>query len=209
MQLLNFGFLDRFEDALVILLTHQIFLAPILLLTIEEAGFPLPIADFTIAYTGYQVSLGHISFLTAFIMLLIADLLGASILYFLCSRYGPHIIEKFGKYIHLDQHKLNLVEEKFRKYGSFFIIFGRHIPGFRIPITVFSGISEMTYVAFIISTFISIVWWIPFYLIVGQRLGSRTIQLLHANGWFALFFFLPLVFSIAPFFFLRKKTKNS
>src|SRR5258708_4997950 len=120
MQFPNLAFLDQFQDAIVTFLAHQVFLAPILLLTIEEAGLPLPIADFTISYTGYQVSLGRISFLGAFIMLLIADLAGASILYYLCSRYGPHLIEKFGKFIHLDKHKLVVVEEKFRKYGPLF-----------------------------------------------------------------------------------------
>lgn len=209
MQIPLFMSFDRFEDAILSFLAHQIFLAPVLLLTLEEAGLPLPIADFTISYTGYQVSLGHISFFMAFMMLLVADLAGASILYYLCSRYGPHIIEKFGKFIHLDNHKLAFVEEKFRKYGPLLIIFGRHIPGLRIPITVFSGISEMTYKTFIVSTFISVVWWIPLYLVIGQRLGPKTVQLVHANGWFALLLLLPLVFFITPFFFLRKTPKKT
>lgn len=208
MHFFNFMFLDQFEDAIVTFLAHQVFLAPVVLLMLDEAGFPLPVADFTISYTGYQVSLGHITFFGAFVMLLIADLIGASILYYLCSRFGPHIIEKFGKYIHLDKHKLTVVEEKFRKYGPLFIIIGRHVPGFRIPITVFSGISEMTYRTFIISTFISVVLWIPFYLSVGQHLGPRTIRLIHANAWFATLFLLPIILSIAPFFFLRKTKKK-
>ncbi|MBI5123698.1 DedA family protein [Candidatus Roizmanbacteria bacterium] len=201
--------LDNLEDFIRVFVSHQTYLAPVLLLFLEEAGIPLPISDFVISYTGYQVSLGHISYLNAFITLIIADLLGASLLYFLCSRYGPHIIEKFGKLIDLDQHKLDMVEEKFRKFGSLFIIFGRHIPGFRIPITVFSGISEMTYLTFIFSTFASIVFWIPFYLTLGQRLGPKVMHLLHVNGWYGLLFLLPIAISVAPFFFLRKSKKQN
>src|SRR5450631_3690586 len=79
LQLLSF--LDSFEDILVTFLKQQTVLAPILLLFLEEAGLPLPIADFIISYTGYQVSLGHIPYIVAYIILLIADLTGASMLY--------------------------------------------------------------------------------------------------------------------------------
>lgn len=203
LQLLSF--LDSFEDILIVFLKHQIVLAPILLLLLEEAGLPLPIADFIISYTGYQVSLGHIPYVVAYVILIIADLTGASILYYLCSRFGAGIILRFGKYIDLDKDKLTVVEEKFRKYGPFAIILGRHIPGFRIPITVFSGISEMKYKTFLISTFLSIFLWIPFYLAVGEKLGPRTVKFVHANHWYYLLILVPIIFSLLPFFFLRKK----
>src|SRR5882724_2252800 len=203
---------ENLQDIIISFLAHQTYLAPIVLLFLEEAGIPLPTADFVIAYTGYHVSLGNISFPVAFLLLLFADLLGSSLLYFLCVRYGLRMINKYGKYIDLDNHKLDVVAEKFGKYGPLVIIFGRHIPGFRIPITVFSGISKMNYPIFIGSTYISVVFWISFYLSLGERLGPRTVHLLHAHGWYLLFFLLPLLFFIIPFFFLRKskskKNKN-
>ncbi len=199
--------LDNLSDSIVPFLTHQIYLAPIIFLIIEEAGFPFPISDFVIAYTGYQVRLGHISYFVAYFILIIADLAGASILYFLCSRYGASVIAHFGKYIDLDTNKLKVVEKYFRKYGPLVIIFGRHIPGFRIPITVFSGISEIKYGTFLISTLLSIMLWIPFYLAVGERLGPRTVKLFHASHWSYLLILLPFLLSIVPFLFLRKKKK--
>src|ERR1035437_1280389 len=108
MQFPNLPFLDKFEDLIVAFLGSQVIFAPIFLLFIDEAGVPLPTSDFVIAFTGYEVSRGHLSFVVAFFILLIADLSGASILYYLSSRYGPVIIEKFGKHIDLDQEKLDL-----------------------------------------------------------------------------------------------------
>ena len=207
MQFPSFVFLDRFEDLIVAFLANQVYLAPIFLLFIDEIGIPLPTSDFVIAYTGFEVARGRISFAVAFLILLIADLAGASILYFICSRYGPHILEKFGKFIDLDEHKLATVEKYFRKYGVLMIIFGRHIPGFRIPITIFAGISEISYRTFLISTFISVVFWIAFYLLLGERLGPKTVQLVHANAWYAILFVIPIIVAAAPFFFLRKKHK--
>src|SRR5437762_5939063 len=106
MQFLTSFPFDKLEDAIVGFVTHQSFLTPVILLFLEEAGFPLPTADFVIAYTGYHVSRGDISFQAAFFILLFADLLGSSLLYFLCLRYGRRVITKLGKYINLDEHKL-------------------------------------------------------------------------------------------------------
>ncbi len=200
---------DWLQDVLVSFLHYQVLLGPLFLLMIEEAGIPLPVpGDIVIAYTGYQVSRGTISYPTAFISLVIAVLMGSSILYFISRRWGPFIVTSIGKYIHLDQKKLDAVEQKFQKYGLWVIIFGRHIPGFRIPITVFSGISKVSYKTFIASTFISIIFWIPLYLDIGRRLGPKTAILLHAHRTYFLFFGIPLLFFFVAFLFMRYKNKK-
>src|SRR5260370_41158178 len=92
-------FLDGTEDWIIALLQHQVYLGPMLLLTIEEAGVPLPVpGDVTLAYLGYEVSKGLIPFYLAFFLMLISVLLGSSILYYLSYRFGQRIILTFGKY---------------------------------------------------------------------------------------------------------------
>src|SRR5215468_10245602 len=109
--------IDKYQDIIVGFLVNQVYLAPIILLILEEMGIPLPFADIVIAYTGYQVAVGRIPYFAAYIILMIADLAGASFLYFLAKRYGKTIVDKFGKYIDLDMHKLESFEGFFRKYG--------------------------------------------------------------------------------------------
>jgi membrane protein DedA with SNARE-associated domain len=203
----TFNTLDYYEDIIVGFLVHQIYLAPIILLVLEEIGVPLPFADIVIAYTGYQVAVGKIPYLVAFIILLVSDLVGASILYFLARRYGKVIVNKFGKYIDLDMNKLNSVEGGFRKYGPIAIIVGRHIYGFKVPITLFSGISKMRYITFALSVIISDSFWIPFYLALGKKLGPRTIHLFHlyhVNHWYYLLVVIPIALAFLPFFLMRK-----
>lgn len=207
-----FGSLDGYEDILVGFLVHQIYLAPIILLILEEIGVPFPFADLVIAYTGYQVAIGRIPYFVAYILLLVSDIIGASILYFVSRRYGMKIVDKFGKYIDLDMNKLNSMEGKFRKYGPLVIIVGRHIYGFKVPITIFSGISKMRYIVFLISVIITDSVWIPFYLSLGKRLGPKTIRLFHSfhfNHWYYLLLLIPVVVAFVPFFLMKKgKTKN-
>src|SRR5207244_8004534 len=102
-----FSSFDHFEDAFLSFLVHQSYLAPIILLILEEMGIPLPFADIVIAYTGYQVAVGRIPYVNAYIILLLADVAGATILYLIARRYGKKIIDKFGHFIDLDLEKLN------------------------------------------------------------------------------------------------------
>ncbi len=203
--------LEPFTDLVETFLTHQGSYAPLLLLLLEEAGVLLPIpGDVVIAYTGYEVSRGNIPYIGAFLLLLISVLVGSSILYYLSARFGQQIVLKFGHYMHLNEKKLLSVEEKFRKYGVWVIIFGRHIPGFRIPITVFAGMSEITYKTFIVSTFISVIFWIPIYLALGQNLGPKTMQLLRGHHEYFLIALIPFAVFIGSLLYVsinRKKEK--
>lgn len=211
-NLLNFFELSRLDpltDWLGVFITHNGILAPILLLVLEESGIPLPIpGDVYIAYTGYLVSKGSIPYLSAFIILLLSVLVGASILYYLSSRYGQLIVLKFGRYIHLNERKLFTVEKKFRKYGIWVIIFGRHVPGFRVPITVFSGMSGISYKTFILGTFISVIFWIAFYLSVGQQLGTKILNLLHAHYSYYILLLIPFLVFISFFIYIHLRKKG-
>lgn len=186
--------LELFSDWIEFFLIHQPILYSILLLTIEEMGIPIPVpGDVVIAFLGYEVSKGEITYPIAFIILMIAVLIGSSVLYYLSYHFGQIIILKLGKFLHLSEKRLLQVEEKFRKYGFLVIIFGRHIPGFRIPITVFAGMSKISYKTFILSTFVSIIAWIPIYLYVGIKLGKRTLNMIHFSSWH-ITYLLPFIF---------------
>ena len=206
-----FNSFDQFQDFIVSFVTQQTYLAPILLLMLEEMGIPLPFADIVIMYTGYQVAVGRIPYLSAFIILLLADIAGATFLYLLAKRYGKTIVDKFGRYIDLDMDKLNSFEGFFRKYGPIAIIIGRHIYGFKVPITIFSGISKMRYRTFMLSVAISDSFWIPFYLSIGRKLGPKTVRLFHVyhfNHWYYLLLLVPLALALLPFFLMRKGKSN-
>ena len=198
-------------DIILIFLFHKLsIVGSLLFIFIEELGFPIPIFDIALTYTGYQVSQGVISFPAALILLLITDISGVTVLYILASRYGQELINRYGKYIHVDAEKLTTVETKFRKHGPLFIIVGRHIPGLRVPITIFSGKSDVTYKTFVISTCISIFPSILIYMYLGQRLGPKVERLLHIHpSYFVLLVLLPFIeVLLIYYFFLRKNRKK-
>lgn len=202
--------LEAIEDSIRTFVVHQAVIAPFILLFIEESGIPLPIpGDVYLAFTGYQVSKGTVPYWGAFLMLLIAVLAGSSILYFISARWGTLLVDKLGIYLHLNQKKLVEVEKDFKKYGIFLIIFGRHIPGLRIPITVFSGISGVSYPTFIISTFISVVFWIAFYLALGERVGKNVMKHFHATPAYFLLISIPFIVFIGSIVYVKVKDNRN
>ncbi len=192
--------LDPITDWLARFLVQNGIFAPIFLLFLEESGIPLPIpGDSYIAYTGYLIKASKLTYPVGFFLLVCAVLAGSTVLYALSRRYGQGLVLRFGKHLHISKDKLTLVERKFNQFGPLVIVFGRHIPGFRVPITIFSGISGVPYKTFIVSTFISIIFWIAFYLSLGERLGPRVLKFLNGPHpyWFLLI--LPILLLSAIF----------
>ena len=196
------SFTDSMEKMITTFVHHHPLVGPILLLFLEEMGIPVPIpGDIYISYIGYKVHQGVVPYALGFTLLLVSILVGSSLLYLFSYCYGNTVVTKFGKYIHLNERKLIYIEDKFRKYGALVIIIGRHIPGFRIPITVFSGLSKVKYRTFLISEFISAVIWIVIFMQVGNKLGRKTLALFHNNNSLLFFLLIPVILTIATLIF--------
>lgn len=177
--------IDRYTDALQHFIASNLVLAPLLLLCIEEAGVPLPVpGDIIIAYTGYKLSMGHGPGLwMAFVVAQIAVITGSGVLFFLSRRWGQRVIDMLARFVFLKEKHIRQAEQLFAKYGILAIIVGRHIPGLRIPVTIFAAISGVRYLTFAISTFISTSIWILFCLSIGRSLGANFhLELQHYVG---------------------------
>lgn len=176
-----FIFLDHYTDNVQAFISSNVILAPLLLLLAEEMGFPILVpGDAILGYVGYGLSTtDSASLWEAFILAFISVLAGSSILFFLSRRYGDFVINKLSRFIFLKQSHLERAEKLFAKYGIWTIIFGRHIPGMRVPITIFAATSGVRYRTFLLGTALSTALWILFYLSLGKRFGSDVQHSIH------------------------------
>jgi membrane protein DedA with SNARE-associated domain len=180
MKVLVANLLGQYTEFIESFILQQSVLAPLLLLFLEEAGVPVLLpGDGILAYTGYSIHATHHSSLwVAFGAAVIAVTCGASVLFFLARRYGERLVVKLERFIFLKESHLRHAEHLFKRYGVWTIIIGRHIPGMRIPITIFAAISGVRYRTFILSTLVSMLLWIWGYLYIGQRYGADLQHLL-------------------------------
>ena len=116
--------------------------------------------------------------------LIVAVLGGATNLFFLSRRFGGRLVQsRFAEYVHLSPERLVKAEGWFKKYGVLAIIFGRHIPGFRVPITVAAGALKVPYRVFAPSVAVSTAIWAGVMLTLGVAYGPRLAVLLNAHAW--------------------------
>lgn len=151
-------------------LAHQ-FSALFILVLIEEAGIPIPIPGDTLVMlagahrhktVGYDITIVLLSSLAVFI--------GSSILYFVMRSKGRPLLEKYGKYIRLNERRLEMLERWFVKRGRLAIILGRLIPGLRIPTTIMAGLADVPYSVYAPTAALAAVIWSLFYFWVGVAL---------------------------------------
>jgi membrane protein DedA with SNARE-associated domain len=158
------------------------------LLFVEEAGVPIMLpGDVMVMYAGYQVSLEALEYWQALVCCVLAVTAGASILYGISRRFGVTLVARYGRYVHCPPERVESVRPIMTRWGVLAVIFGRHIPGMRIPITVLAGILRFPYPLFVGGVAASTAIWAGFFLAVGIRLGPAVEGLTHPHGliWLA------------------------
>jgi membrane-associated protein len=151
------------------------YLASYGLLYIEESGIPLPApGDVFVMYVGAHVPRNLVSWVVAWLGLIGVVVLGATNLFFISKRFGRRLAEgRFAEVVHLSPERLTKAERWFERYGMVAIIFGRHIPGFRVPITVAAGVLKVSYPVFVASVAVSTAIWAGVVMVIGINFGPR------------------------------------
>jgi membrane protein DedA with SNARE-associated domain len=165
------------------ILHRYTYLASYGLLYLEESGIPLPApGDVFVMYVGAHVPRNLAAWLTAWLGLIGVVVLGATNLFFISKRYGRRLAEgRFGEVVHLSPERLAQAERWFKRYGVVAIIFGRHIPGFRVPITVAAGVLKVRYPVFAASVAVSTAIWAGIVMVIGINYGPRMEAFLNVH----------------------------
>lgn len=158
------------------------FVAVFFFVLIEEAGIPIPVpGDSLVMLAGAKKhkTLGYD--LGMILTSSIAVFIGCSILYFIIRRKGRPLLDTYGKYIHLNERRLAMLERWFARHGRLAIVFGRLIPGLRIPTTIMAGLSDVPYSDFAPTAAVAAVVWSVFYFWVGLII-QREMRYITAIG---------------------------
>ena len=145
------------------------------LLYLEESGVPLPVpGDVYVMFLGHRLANDLVSAALTCAVITGVVVLGATNLYFISRRWGRRLVEgRAGRFFHVTPKRLARAQSWFQRWGALALIFGRHIPGFRVPITVAAGTFGVDYRIFVLSVAISTVTWSAFFIAVGRALGGR------------------------------------
>jgi len=179
------------------------YLGGFLLSYIEESGIPLLIpGDVFLVYVGHRLPSNLLAWMAAWSGFIVAVVLGSMNLYLLSRRLGRRVLaHPLARFLHLTPERLTEADRHFRRWGPWTIIVGRHIPGFRVPITVAAGVLGMDFLVFILSVTISSAVWAALFLAVGVVYGESAVRLLHAPATYAV---LPAILCVVGVWALRR-----
>jgi membrane protein DedA with SNARE-associated domain len=189
------------------LLQRYSYMAGYGLLYIEESGIPLPVpGDIFVMYVGAHVPRHLLSWVAAWLGLIGVVVLGSTNLFFISRRFGRRLAHsRFAHVVHLSPERLELAERWFARYGVLAIIFGRHIPGFRVPITLAAGVFRVRYPVFAASVAVSTAIWAGIFLIIGINFGGRLEAFLRVHREASWLFVAFIVIAVSLSLFQRRR----
>jgi membrane protein DedA with SNARE-associated domain len=192
------------------LLSQYGYLVGFALIYIEESGIPLFIpGDAFLVYVGHSLPYSFPVLFAAWLGFILAVILGSSNLYMLSRRYGRRLLDhRLAKYLHLTQERLDSAERWFRRYGPWALIFGRHIPGFRVPLTVAAGILELPYRVFVISVAVSSSIWAGLFLVLGAVFGRSLVNSIRSGPLIFVAVAVVTVVVIAAVFLIQSRRRT-
>ncbi len=141
-------------------------------MAIESACIPLP-SEIIMPFSGYLVYTGQLSLVIVGVVGALGNLAGSLLAYGLGAWGGRPLIEKYGKYVLLSHHDLDLADRWFEKYGKSTVFFTRLMPVVRTFISFPAGISGMRLSTFSIFTFLGALPWSLALAYIGFKLGEN------------------------------------
>ena len=181
----------------------------VLLMAIESACIPLP-SEIIMPFSGYLVYTGRFNLWWVGVAGALGCVLGSMVAYWVGMYGGRPLIEKYGRYILISHHDLDLADRWFAKYGEAIVFTSRLLPVIRTFIAFPAGVARMNIPRFIIYTFAGSLPWCLALGYAGQKLGEQWDKNPTLKSWFHRFdFVIGIVIVLAIAWWVRRHLKHS
>jgi len=144
----------------------------VLLMAIESACIPLP-SEIIMPFSGYLVYTGRFNLWLVGTAGAFGCVVGSLAAYWAGMHGGRPLIEKYGRYVLISRHDLDLADRWFDRFGEIIVFASRLLPVIRTFIAFPAGVARMNLKKFVIYTFAGSLPWCIGLAYVGQRLGKE------------------------------------
>ena len=158
----------------------------VLLMAIESACIPLP-SEIIMPFSGYLVFTGEMNLWLVGLAGAVGCVLGSIVAYYAGAWGGRPFIEKYGKYILISHHDLDLADRWFGRWGQPMVFIARLLPVIRTFISFPAGIERMNFPLFTLLSFAGSLPWCYFLAWIGMKAGDHWDTML--GPWFHRFDF--------------------
>jgi len=180
-----------------------------LLMAIESCGIPMP-SEVIMPFSGFLVYEGRMDFWAITILGTLGNVAGSWLAYWIGYKGGRPLIEKYGKYILISKHDLDLADQWFKKFGEWTVFAGRLLPVIRTYISFPAGIAKMNFRNFTIYTFLGALPWTALFAWLGIKMGANWEQIREKLHNFDMAILVIVILAIGLYIFRHiNNTKKS
>ena len=162
-------FLGRF---IISVISQSGYLGIVLLMGIESACIPLP-SEVIMPFSGYLVSVGRFDLVWVAVAGAFGCNVGSAVAYYVGAWGGRPLIEKYGRYVLVTRHDLELADRFFARFGNWAVFIARLLPVIRTFIAFPAGVARMNFLRFNVYTFLGSLPWCFVLAYAGLKLGER------------------------------------
>ncbi|WP_027718861.1 DedA family protein [Desulfovirgula thermocuniculi] len=178
-----FSFLEPLVQRLVAFIADLGYWGIAIGMALESANIPLP-SEVILPFGGYLASTGRLSFFWAAMAGTLGGTVGSIVSYFIGLWGGRPFLLRYGRYLGINRHHLELAERWFYRYGEATVFFTRLLPVVRTFISLPAGMSAMNFPRFVLYTFLGSLPWSFFLTYLGFKMGQHWEDL---RFWFHRF----------------------
>lgn len=142
------------------------------LMMLESMIAPVP-SEAVMPFAGFLIYDGRMAWEAVILASTLGSLTGSLLSYYIGRDLGRPLIIRYGRYLLLNEHHLELTEKFFRRYGNKTIFISRFIPIVRHFISLPAGAARMDIRIFSLYTALGAAMWNAFLAYLGYRLGSN------------------------------------
>ncbi|MGH8477922.1 MAG: DedA family protein [Methylococcales bacterium] len=143
------------------------------LMALESMVAPVP-SEAVMPFVGFQVADGKWNLWLAIFATSLGSMTGSLLSYWIGYAGGKPLVLKFGKYLLLNVHDLEMTERYFhRRQGLMTVFIARFIPVVRHFISIPAGIGKMPLWPFLFVTVLGATLWNVFLLVCGIKLREH------------------------------------
>lgn len=193
---------------IIVVISGAGYFGVLLLMAIESACIPLP-SEIIMPFAGYLAYKGQFSLFWAATAGALGCNLGSLIAYEVGHYGGRPLVERYGSYLLLNRHDLELADRFFLKFGSAAVFIARLLPVVRTFIALPAGIARMPRARFHLYTFVGSWPWCFMLAWLGMKLGERWESDPRLKDWLHRLDLVIIVLILAAVvWFVRSHWKN-
>lgn len=179
----------------------------LILMALESMIFPVP-SELVMPFAGFLATTGRFDLVAVIVVSVIGSLMGSFLSYAIGREAGLPFIQRFGKYVFLDESHLRHTETWFAKEGEKAIFIGRFIPVVRHLISIPAGAARMDPLKFGFFTGLGALSWNAALAIAGYWVGQNWAEISHWLDLVSIVFAVGFVAVIGWWFWSHWKKNN-